>query len=705
MQFIWAEGIRKEKNVTLAFVWKSNLKYERVRMLLCAGHVFRVWKNGTLIGHGPARAAHGYVRRDEYDLGTVEENENFVIEVCAYNVRCLSEAGLNPFFGCEISSEGKTIASSVDFICYRLSDRIQKVLRYSFQRAFSESYDMHACRSALYKGDASAYEQLNIQIVSAPKILSRNVAYPTFMEIRIQKPIEYGSIVKKQGYQVWRNRVHYVSDQIDGFPLDDLFEDVSDEVCRLEFRLEKDDYDLHFIANTYGVFDFGRELSGFFKWRVTVKSDAIVYLLFDEINSAEGRSGGGIDVDFKRNTACNVVKYRLKKGNYDLMNFEPYSMRFVRLCVTAGELSVLCFGFVLYENPCAYLRKFATEDREIENIICAAQNTLAQNSVDFLMDCPSRERAGWIADAFFAGRAEYLFTDKNDALYNLLENYALSPIIHDLPKGMLPMCYPGDFPNHDYIPNFAMWFPIVLRDYTSRFRDKHLISICKDKVYGAIDYFAPFENEFGLLENLEGWIFIEWSAANYPEFVRGVNFPSNMLYSACLRCAGELYDDKALIEKSERVRREILRLSFNGKFFADNALRDETGALVRTENMSETCQYYAFFWQIADKQGYSKLFASLKNHFGSLRKEGEYSNVFPSNAFIGFLLRLDLLRLDGAYEQLLREIKEYYSVMADRTGTLWENKDPSASLNHGFASYVAVLAAEALRLDEHLFVV
>lgn len=86
MQFIWAEGIRKEKNVTLAFVWKSNLKYERVRMLLCAGHVFRVWKNGTLIGHGPARAAHGYVRRDEYDLGTVEENENFVIEVCAYNV-------------------------------------------------------------------------------------------------------------------------------------------------------------------------------------------------------------------------------------------------------------------------------------------------------------------------------------------------------------------------------------------------------------------------------------------------------------------------------------------------------------------------------------------------------------------------------------------------------------------------------------------
>ena len=39
-------------------------------------------------------------------------------------------------------------------------------------------------------------------------------------------------------------------------------------------------------------------------------------------------------------------------------------------------------------------------------------------------------------------------------------------------------------------------------------------------------------------------------------------------------------------------------------------------------------------------------------------------------------------------EKLLQDLKEYFTPMAERTGTLWEHDQPSASCCHGFASHV-----------------
>ena len=52
------------------------------------------------------------------------------------------------------------------------------------------------------------------------------------------------------------------------------------------------------------------------------------------------------------------------------------------------------------------------------------------------------------------------------------------------------------------------------------------------------------------------------------------------------------------------------------------------------------------------------------------------------------VLRLELLSRAGRTRQLIDESRAYLLYMADRTGTLWENVDERASLNHGFASHV-----------------
>ena len=68
----------------------------------------------------------------------------------------------------------------------------------------------------------------------------------------------------------------------------------------------------------------------------------------------------------------------------------------------------------------------------------------------------------------------------------------------------------------------------------------------------------------------------------------------------------------------------------------------------------------------------------------------------PVNAFIGFYLRLMLLQERGDKDLLERDMKAFFGHMCEQTGTLWEYKTTRGSLDHGFASYAAVVLADLL---------
>lgn len=141
-------------------------------------------------------------------------------------------------------------------------------------------------------------------------------------------------------------------------------------------------------------------------------------------------------------------------------------------------------------------------------------------------------------------------------------------------------------------------------------------------------------------------MFVEWSKAN--ELVQDVNYPSNMLYSAALRAAGTLYGDDAFLQKAEKVKEEVLRQSFDGSYFVDNAVRGEDGALHLSGERTEVCQYYAFFCGIATPQSHEELFKTLVRDFGPERhRHNRHPEIYFANAFIGNYLRLDILMRYG----------------------------------------------------------
>ena len=86
-----------------------------------------------------------------------------------------------------------------------------------------------------------------------------------------------------------------------------------------------------------------------------------------------------------------------------------------------------------------------------------------------------------------------------------------------------------------------------------------------------IQYFEPYRNEFGLLERLDKWVFVEWSKAN--DYVQDVNYPTNMLYARMLEAAGRLYHRPSLLSNAEMIRKVIREQSYKNGFFCDHAIR------------------------------------------------------------------------------------------------------------------------------------
>lgn len=696
LEFVWPADIRQEMNITLGFQLEKPFPTKEATLEICAANGYMVFLDDEMVAFGPSRTAHGHIRKDEILLTGLRPESKLTVSVIGYNINSFCYANEEPFFAARVlDKKGKAFAGSRDFSCSLLTDRLQKVERFSYQRNFSEAYRMEADRSEYYKGRQDLFPKLEVDSVPSPVILARGVAYPTYERIPMTLA-ENGTMEVDPTLPVWENRfIDDISDTTSmGYKREQLEVATSAELSLMTYQKTGSGVS-EIKAGEYSVTDALRTITGFYDLRIKVLEPSLFYVLFDEIDlNEDGKNGDFIDLDFKRNTCTSAVRYDLQPGAYHLVNFEQFSARFLKFVCSKGSIQIQDSKLIAFENPDMFLLDFKSADDSLNLIVSASENTLAQNGVDLFTDCPQRERAGWLCDAFFSARAEFLLSGKNDVDRNFLENYALSPQLPQLPEGMIPMCYPGDHISGEFIPNWSMWYVLQLYDYYQRTADQALVEKSKDKIRGLLGYFKKLENEDGLLEDLENWVFVEWSQAN--KFVDGVNFPSNMLYSEMLIKSGEMLSDEALILKGKKMKETIRSLSFNGQFFEDNMLR-KNGKLTRTGNTSETCQYYAFYFGIADKQTYPELHQTLFSAFGPFRDAQKvYPKVYPSNSFIGNYLRMELLRLEGQTAQIIQESKAFFHFMAERTHTLWEHNNPTGSLNHGFAAYAANFIVEAV---------
>ena len=695
---IWPEGMEVEKNLFVGFraIFEAFAGSGAV-LRIAASTLYRVFLNGRFLCHGPARGPHGYYRVDEWDLNhKLLPGKNLIaIEVAGYNVNSYYLLDQPSFLQAEVASDSRVLASTagdgVAFEAGILKGRIQKVQRYSVQRTFSEAYNLRPAYDQWRRELLADFPSVKCAILAGKNLIPRRIPCPAFsMRSPVWHVCEGQVRTDATKDSLWKDwSLTGIGPLLKGFKEEELEVLPSIELQSIERtsvrRIDQpilEDVTTRIESHSYHILDFGTNLTGFLGARIRCSENTRLFFTFDEILT-DG------DVDFRRLECVNIISYELEPGDYEVESFEPYTLRYLKLLALDGGCDVEQVYLREYANPETRAAHFSCSDRWLNRIFEAGRETSRQNAVDIFMDCPSRERAGWLCDSFFAARVAHDLTGNTTIERNFFENYMLPAEFAHIPDGMLPMCYPADscLRERNFIPNWAMWFVIQLEEYLARSGDRETVEALKSKVLRLLDFFAAYKNDDGLLEKLPGWIFVEWSKAN--EFVYDVNYPTNMLYAAALEAAARLYGSSSFRDESENIRNVIRQQSFDGHFFVDNAVREDR-RLKLTTNRTEVCQYYAFFFGIASPQTHSDLWAVLTEHFGPRRKgSGAFPEIHMANAFVGNYLRLELLSRYGLGSQELREVKDYFLNMSNRTGTLWENDDTRGSCNHGFASHVA----------------
>ncbi len=703
---VWPIGRESEMNLWLSFRVTAK-GAAKTALRLTGSSAYTVKVGGEFAAFGPARCAHGFYRVDEIDLSKYINGESVVtVDVAGYSADSFYHIDQPSFLCAELTEDGEVTAATGtenDFLCRVMTEHEQKAQRYAGQRTFCEVYNLtpevekweknieidlrsfaltltHPTGEKIFIARGCDYNIYDV--IPAEKIVSR-IKFNTF---------EGNEGVRYPEYIVPRNGKTGPSKK--DFSLGEVETDLFLKARNIEVNellpCDEANEEITIGEGEGATYKMAFNTTGKIELSAVCEEDTEILIKFDEFLGENGL------VNFRRMYTVNAVLFRIKKGVYRLATFEPYTIGAMEIYVTRGKAKISGVS-LRYFGDAKSERRYAGNDRDMQKIFEAAVETYRQNAFTIYMDCPSRERAGWLCDSFFTSRAEKVLMGRSTVEKNFLENFFLPDSFRELPSGMFPMCYPGDQYGGNYIPNWAMWLVIELREYLERTGDREFVNAAKVRVDALLEFLAKYENGDGLLEKLERWVFVEWSKAN--ELTQDISYPSNMLYAYMLEAASSLYGDVKLLEKAANIKKKINEQAvMPDGFYCDNAVYGDDGIAHLSGKCTEACQYYAFFCGVATPEENPVLWERLLNDFGPERVEkgnwpklcesAKWKHIYPANAFIGNYLRLEILCRYGENEKLLENIRGYFLKMAELTGTLWENDTTVASCNHGFASHV-----------------
>ena len=673
-QGFWAAPDDSEK-LPNTFALNRILPTGEYILQIAASGLYRLRVNGEVVAYGPARSPKGYARVDEVALGPwlTRPQNRLVLEVVNYTASRYYIPVTAPFLALALlRPDGACESGPAGWQLHALPFRDWNAPQMTYQRDLLESYDLTKPGVAeWFDGEVDELESLAAVPVDVPSEgwLPRGAPLPSL-------------------------ETSFPAQRIGGGKLTCLGKS-TDDANDLRTRLEKDyRWQEGGLApnepESYTYYDLGADHTGFWKCRITAETDCELVLSWDEVRGPNNV----FSIERFTRWAQYYIRLRLKAGEtIALESFECYTARFAAILQLEGharieDLAMREYAFDRNQLLAEFREPPADVDDELRLIYHAAVETFRQNTMDIFLDCPGRERGGWLCDSFFISRAAYLLTGSNALETTFLENFLLPKRFDTIPDGELPDCYPATEAELGFIPQWTLWFWIEMEEYMEQRGGRDFPHQYADRLQRCLAHFNAHRNEFGLLEGLPGWNFIEWSKSQ--EYMDGCNFPTNMLYCKFLRAAAKWLDEPALATQAEAIRCEILDRSFDGQYFHDHATRQEDGTLLTASGTSEICQYYADFCEIIDEthpewQAWRKRLLETQSH----------PTLDGINMFIGRILRFERLAHAKMRTQLLDEIREHLGPMAHRTGTLWESDNDQSSLCHGFAAYIVCLIRNA----------
>jgi hypothetical protein len=276
------------------------------------------------------------------------------------------------------------------------------------------------------------------------------------------------------------------------------------------------------------IFDFGREITGYTQFDVAGNAGAIVDVVHGELITA-GR------VQSMRQGTHYADRYILREGRQQHEIYDWKGFRYVQLTFRnlTRPLAMHALRVIFSSYPVDKSGKFRCEDRLLEQIWTVGAYTQQLCMHDRLMDCPWREQVQWLGD----GRIQLLILQNafgaNDICRKFIEDFAHS----QLESGLIPsISGAGDQSPVQDIIDYALWWIVAVEDVIAFDGNTSLASEMFPCIERLLTFFQEYINDDGLIENIPGWVFIDWASIRR----EGCVAPLNGIYYMALRSAEKL---------------------------------------------------------------------------------------------------------------------------------------------------------------------
>ena len=670
---------------------------------LTARNFYRLYVNGELIMHGPARTAHGYCRVDEIDVTWYLEPgiNHIAIEVVSfghqhpiynrYSNDCTMEDGM---VIAELACEDRVLCATgrEDWQVCRIAARAPVSERISHSRECTEIYCMDD-QYYLWKVGKSAFASA-ATVENEPTYLLHEALMPTLEETFFDDLVGFGSCridPDKKIEPLFYEQNSAAYNALPEHPTADCRRTVDTAFGGTCAEYGDEGLTLWGDESMFATFDGGESRVGFIRLVVSCEHAGIIDLVHSELLSPDGT------IPYYHNI---VARLHVPAGLTEFIAFEPSLARYVKLyfrdtgAVTVHSLSMLDDAY-----PDEHRTSFSCSDENINRLYAAAKKTLLLNTLDIFMDCPERERGGWLCDSLWTARAAALMLSDSRVEREFIENFLLTPA-DGMFHSFFPEVYPALKPDYKAmtgITTWSLWLGCEIAEYISRTGDIAFRDEYASRVEAFVNGTKDFIGKSGLLESLP-WLFIDWSQANYGDNTQPVSGAANALYAYMLISLGKTFDRADWVTEGERVR-AVLKAAVIGagdvatlKYIPDGFDVDEQGGLHAKGRLSEAAMYTALWSGLFSKGEAPVLEKTVRDKMGPAPVYAKDPMVGISNLFIGLCIRLDMLTKLGAHDKMYEDMLAIYMPqLREGPGTLWENEIiDTSSRCHGFAAHAGV---------------
>ncbi|HJD46693.1 MAG TPA: hypothetical protein H9909_07585 [Candidatus Mediterraneibacter norfolkensis] len=702
---VWGTDLGNKYNQFLGFYSEITLNHEtEIKIAIAARSYYRLYLNGEIAASGPARTAKHYCRVDEITR-TVSGTVRVAVEAVAYDKPgmycndCTLEPGI---LAVEIMDEEENVLSATGDPKWKYTElkyRRPDVETMSHSRGIVEVYDLEPDsldwrigQSDKWKSPVETKEMITWLERRAPYASYNRIPVNTLTDLADLRPVEG----EGPGYVLTLAR-EFNPDWYRTLPQNNLFlESLRNEkeapfTGRSYFKAGE----ITLIPGRFpAALTFCLEKSelGFIELTVNAERECTV----DLINS-DHRNMAGI---LKSNSY--VTRYNLKAGSYHLVTFEPKLVRYIKVILrTEGKVTLKYPNMVDYGYPDDHSCHFECSDGDLNRIYEGAKRTQRLNTLDIFMDCPQRERGGWLCDSYFTAHGAAMLFGDHEVEKDFIENFMLTdPDI--MWHSFFPEVYPGSKPDESDpgFQNWSLWLLAELAEYYKRTGDRDLIEACRTRVTRFIEGLLELRGESGLLEGMTKH-FIDWSLSNRDFCVLPISVPDNCLAVYVPEKMANLYGMKQWRETARQMRTIIEEMDDERGIFGGggDAAEYKDGKLSRKDCTTESgialelkCSFHR-----SDRM-YLQRFVHAMGTCPEFRAD---PNVGKANQFIGLMIRFDVLRELGETETLVKELKDLYlPELRDGSGTFFENYNALSGC-HGFNGAAgALLMTEVLGLGE-----